>query len=151
MMKRNQHDLKPTDVSACTCANLRRAMRSVTQMYAAALQPSGLKATQFTLLATLSRRNDVPLSQLAEFLAMDRTTLTRNLKPLIAKDLVAAGADDDRRIRRISLTDDGHKALEAAMPHWQAVQSRLVDKLGHAPWQHMLDDLRSVVDAARGL
>ncbi len=59
------------DLTACTCANLRRAARMVTQVYDKALHPAGLKATQFTLLATLSKREDLPLTRLAEALVMD--------------------------------------------------------------------------------
>ena len=77
-----------SDVAGCTYANLRKASRAVGQVYDAALQRSGLKATQFTLLATLNARGDMPLSQLADVLVMDRTTLTRNLKLLVAKDLI---------------------------------------------------------------
>jgi DNA-binding MarR family transcriptional regulator len=119
-------------------------------MYDAALQPTGLKATQFTLLATLSRHRDLPMSRLAEFLVMDRTTLTRNLKPLMAKGLIATGEDDDRRVRRIRLTDAGEKVLEAAMPCWHVVQSQLVDKLGHARWKRLLGELGMVVETAKG-
>ncbi len=83
------------DLTACTCANLRKAARAVTQVYDQALRPTGLKATQFTMLATLSNRGDLPLSRLAEALVMDRTTLTRNLKPLVGKGLVRI--DQDQR------------------------------------------------------
>ena len=73
------------DVALCTCANLRKATRVITQAFDAALQPTGLKATQFTVLATLARQGDGPLTLLAESLVMDRTTLTRNLKPWSAR------------------------------------------------------------------
>ncbi len=140
----------PTDVADCTCANLRKAARAVTQAYDSALQPSGLKATQFTVLATLSRREDVPVSRLAEALVMDRTTLTRNLKPLMAKGLIDVGSDDDRRIRRLSLTDAGRRKLADALPHWQAAQVRLARKLGQEPWSDLLDNLSAAVTAVQG-
>ena len=63
--------LNSLDVSACTCGNLRKAARVVTQAYDAALQPTGLKATQFTVLATLSKRGDLPLSKLADALVKE--------------------------------------------------------------------------------
>ena len=87
---------KQTDVSICACANLRKATRAVTQVYDAALRPSGLKATQFTLLATLATLGDPPLTRLAEAMVKDRTTLTRNLKPLIAKGSVRVAEGDVR-------------------------------------------------------
>ena len=96
----------PEDFGSCTCANLRMATRAVTQAFDEALQPSGLKATQLTLLAVLSRRGPAALSELAEMLVMDRTTLTRNLKPLAAKDLVRIDPGDDRRLKIIALTGE---------------------------------------------
>ena len=71
---------------------LRRASRAVTQLYDGALQASGLKATQFTLLVAAARLKAAPVSRMAEVLVMDRTTLTRNLKPLVKDGLLAVEA-----------------------------------------------------------
>ena len=89
------------NVAACTCANLRKATRVVTQVYDAALQPVGLKATQFTVLAVLAERGEAPLTRLAETLVMDRTTLTRNLKPLVREGFIRIepGVDEAARSR----------------------------------------------------
>ncbi len=138
------------DVAACTCANLRKATRVVTQAYDAALAPTGLRATQFTLLATLSRRPDLPLTQLAEALVMDRTTLTRNLKPLVGRGLIRVYQEADARVRRISLTDDGKRVLDDALPRWREAQSRLVETLGQDRWSGFLDDLAATVAVAQG-
>ena len=138
------------DLAACTCANLRKAARAVTQVYDQALRPTGLKVTQFTLLATLSNRGDLPLSRLAEALVMDRTTLTRNLKPLVGKGLVRIDQDEDLRVRRISLTESGGNCLSAALPNWRKVQSRLVEALGHERWSGFLDDLTATVARVQG-
>ncbi|MEE8273100.1 MAG: MarR family transcriptional regulator, partial [Alphaproteobacteria bacterium] len=70
------------EAAICTCFNLRKAARAVTQLYDAALGPSGLRATQFSLIAALGVRGAPTISQLAKAMVMDRTTLTRNLKPL---------------------------------------------------------------------
>ena len=139
-----------TNVAACTCANLRQAARVVTQKYDAALQPAGLKATQFALLATLAKRGDLPHTHLAEALVMDRTTLTRNLKPLIAKRLISVENVADQRVRRIKLTAKGSRVFENALPHWAAVQSKIVAGLGLSRWSGFLDDLAATVDEARG-
>jgi len=138
------------DLTACTCANLRGAARVVTQAYDAALLPSGLKATQFTLLATLAKRGSLPLTRLADALVMDRTTLTRNLKPLVGKGFVRVDRDADHRVRRISLTDAGRAALNEAIPHWRKAQTRLVKSLGRARWSGFLDDLAETVALAQG-
>jgi DNA-binding MarR family transcriptional regulator len=142
--------LETADLAACTCANLRMAARVVTQVYDAALQPSGLKATQFTLLAALSKRGELPLSKLAEALVMDRTTLTRNLKPLVGKGLIRVVQGEDQRVRRISLTPTGRDALGEALPHWRQAQSRLVGALGQERWSGFLDDLRETVARTQG-
>ena len=122
----------------------------VTQVYDAALQPTGLRATQFTLLATLSKRGDLPLTRLAEALVMDRTTLTRNLKPLVDKGFVRIHQDEDQRVRRISLTDAGRNMLDEALPNWRKAQSRLVEDLGRERWSGFLDDLTETVALVQG-
>ena len=136
-------------MTACTCTRLRMAARAVTQTYDAMLQPSGLRATQFTLLAALATIGDAPLTQLADRLVMDRTTLTRNLKPLVGEGLVAIAADADRRIRRVHLTKAGRQAFETALPLWQRAQAGLVERFGQTRWAGLLDDLDAAVAAVQ--
>jgi len=138
------------DVANCSCAHLRKATRVVTQMYDAALAPVDLKATQFTLLATLARSGGLPLTRLAEILVMDRTTLTRNLKPLVAKGLIETESESDQRVRKISLTGEGRAAFEQAMPAWEAVQRRFVDAFGAQRWSGFVDDLGAAVKTVQG-
>jgi DNA-binding MarR family transcriptional regulator len=133
------------DMAACTCANLRKAARVVTQAYETALQPTGLKATQFTLLATLAKRGDAPLTRLADSLVMDRTTLTRNLKPLVRRGLVHIEHEEDQRVRKVGLTERGNNVFEEARPRWEQVQTRIVESLGQARWSGFLDDLAATI------
>jgi len=137
------------DVGACTCTNLRQAARVVTQAYDAALQPAGLKATQFALLATLVQLGEVPLTQLADALVVDRTTLTRNLKPLVRRGLIGIAHAEDQRVRNVSLTKTGRRVFEEARPHWARAQSRIVKCLGHERWSGFLGDLAATVAVAR--
>ncbi len=137
----------PREVSLCTCASVRRAARAVTRAYDAALAPSGLKATQFTILAALSKLGDAPMTRLAEVLGMDRTTLTRNLRPLIGAGLIVIAPEADERVRRVRLTPAGYAAFERALPLWRSVQHRLVDRLGRERWSDLLDALRATVEA----
>ena len=137
------------DLSTCTCANLRKAARVVTKVYDVALQPSGLKATQFTVLATLAKRGDAPLTRLAEVLVMDRTTLTRNLKPLVRRGLIRIEQEADQRVRKVSLTTNGQNLLDAARPGWEQAQSRIVESLGHGRWVGFLEDLATTVAVVR--
>ncbi len=148
--ERGQTLRDPADVAACTFANMRKATRAVTQFYEAALTPLELTATQFTLLATLERRGALRLTDLAEALVMDRTTLTRNLKPLTERGLIEVGADKDRRVRRLTVSKSGRALVEEAMPLWREAQSRLVDGLGDGRWAGLLDDLDATVALTHG-
>src|SRR5580698_3872584 len=93
----------------CTCANLRRADRVVTQFYDAALRPAGLRVTQFTLLQALRLAPGISQKQLGELLEIDSTTLTRTLAPLRNKAWLRAATGNDRRELRLSLTAAGRR------------------------------------------
>lgn len=134
---------------SCAVLNLRRAARAVTSRYEAVLRPVGLKATQFSLLVAISLRGPVTISHLAEIMVMDRTTLPRNLKPLEKAGLVNVAAGEDRRTRAVTLTNEGRKMLERALPLWEEAQSVLVKGLGEARFDGLLDDLRETVAVAR--
>lgn len=137
------------DIQVCTCANLRRATRMVTQTYDAALRPAGLKATQFTMLAVLAGRGQMRQTEFAQVLGMDGTTLTRNLQPLLKKQWIQIERDDDQRVRLISITDHGQRILDDAIPLWQGVQSQLVTGLGNPQWSAMMAALSEAGDIAK--
>ncbi len=121
----------------------------VTQMYETALQQTGLKVGQVTMLAVLSNRGDMPLTSLAAALVMDRTTLTRNLKPMVRDGLISVETEEDQRVRMVGLTDKGRKKIKQAYPLWAEVQSRLVDGLGSERWSGLVADLNATVELAR--
>ena len=123
--------------------------RYLTQAFDAALKPVGLKATQLTVLAALSGTGDVPLTQLADALIMDRTTLTRNLKPLERDGLIRIEQEVDQRVRVIGLTDTGARLLEEARPLWEQAQSRFHETLGHTRWSNFLDDISATIAVVR--
>ena len=134
----------PTQVRVawhCTCFNVRRASRAVTEFYDAIMALSGVKATQFTMLGAVALMGPASVTRLAEHLALDRTTLTRNLKVLAQQGLVAISAGEDRRERVVSLTADGTAALERATPQWHEAQSALVEKFGEERWRRMIEDM----------
>ncbi len=137
------------DLSLCACANLRKAARVVTQAYDAALRPAGLKTTQFTLLAVLSRRGAMAISRLAEAMGMDRTTLTRNLGPLLARGLVRASDGADRRVREIAATPAAEALVAEALPLWRRAQARLVTVLGRETLVRLLCDLAATTAVSR--
>ena len=132
-------------VQNCTCFNLRKTTRAVTQLYDEALKPSGLYATQFTLLAAISFTGSVTITKLSNNLIMDRTTLTRNLNPLQKKGWVAVTPGEDKRTRALSLTRSGKKVLKEAMTPWNQVQNQVVKTLGKGNWDELLKNLSLTV------
>jgi DNA-binding MarR family transcriptional regulator len=131
----------------CTAAQLRRASRLVSRIYDDAMAPSGLQGTQFSLLVALSLTGEVPMSKLAEHLALDRTTLTRNLAPLERDGWVASGVGLDHRQRLVRLTELGRRTLEEALPLWEAAQQQVVVGMGQQRWRELaklLDSLESL-------
>ena len=109
----------------CTAFRLRKLSRRVSQHYDAHLAGAGLRSTQFSLLGTLLRREPIMLSELADVLEMDRTTLTRNLRPLQAAGWVALGRGSDARTRTVAITDGGRAKWHEARPLWRAAQQSL--------------------------
>jgi DNA-binding MarR family transcriptional regulator len=136
-----------TDPAACACLNLRKAARAVSQTYDEAMRDAGIRGTQFSLLAVLDGHGALPMTALAAALVMDRTTLTRNLAPLIKRGLVHAEAGSDRRQRLVAVTTDGRRTLEVARLGWRQAQGRLVGALGEARTRRLLGDLARVVEA----
>ena len=116
----------------CTCNALRKTARAITRRYEAALRPFALSPSQYTLISTLAYEGSQPLGQLAKSLELDRTTLTRNLQPLLRRKLVAEQAETDARIRQIALTQEGHALQQRAELGWHAVQQEYSDALGDA-------------------
>jgi DNA-binding MarR family transcriptional regulator len=117
--------------SPCTCLDLRKASRRVTQFYEAELTGTGLTITQFGILGHLKALDGIALGAFAEVLVMDATTLLRTLKPLQNQGFVATSLrPDDKRTRRLHLTAAGHAAYERARPAWTRAQVRVDATLG---------------------
>ena len=120
-----------TEIAGCTCLRLRKAARRATQIYDRHLEPSGLTITQFGLLAHLHGQDGLTIGALADMLVMDPTTLTRTVRPLIARGLVSLRpGEEDRRTRVARLTPAGRQALVEAVPFWQAAQRQVTRLLG---------------------
>ena len=111
---------------ACLCLHVQRAARTLARRFDAAFRPLGLTSGQFSLLMSLNRPEPPTITQVAPLLAMDRTTLTANLKPLAKRRLVKVTIDAaDRRSRRLSLTPSGRALLAAAMPLWKRTHAAM--------------------------
>jgi DNA-binding MarR family transcriptional regulator len=137
----------------CVCFNLRRGARAVTQYFDALFEPYGLRATQFTLLGALAiaegQTQPLSLTQIAQLMVMDRTTLTRNLKPLERAGLVRIELGADRRTRVALLTDEGRSRLAQVISQWDKGQSHFAALLGPSNLNELLQQITKVVDAAQ--
>ena len=128
----------------CACFNTRKAARAVTKFYDDILAPSGLKATQLTMLGAISISGPTRMSDLADMLELDKTTMTRNLKLLEGDGLIEVTAGTDRRVRIAALTSAGDEALKRTLPLWRDAQQRLVETLGEERWHRLVADLAEI-------
>jgi DNA-binding MarR family transcriptional regulator len=114
----------------CFCFALQRAARVLARHFDQALKEAGLTNGQFSLLMALNRAEPPSIGTVASTLAMDRSTLTANLKPLARRGLLRIAADaDDGRAKRLLLTPAGHTALAQALPHWRRAHGELDRRL----------------------
>jgi DNA-binding MarR family transcriptional regulator len=113
----------------CTCFKLRRLTRTMSRLYDQHLAPAGLKTTQYSVLANAGRAA-LPVAELAERLGLDRTTLTRNLKPLIEAGWIVLAPGADSRQRIVTITAAGRATLKAAYPYWCAAQTAFEHLVG---------------------
>jgi DNA-binding MarR family transcriptional regulator len=108
----------------CRCFAVRKASRAVTQHYDRALRKTGMRVSQFNTLTVLTQTGPLPMASLAEFMGLDRTSLTRNLQPPVKKRWVRIEpSDEDRRVRVVSITAAGVTTLRKALPAWRAAQA----------------------------
>ncbi len=114
-----------TNPAGCNCLALRQAARHVSQFYDQFLAPSGLRTTQYSILARLQRKGAMTINVLAAELVTDRTTLGRNLLPLQRDGFIAIGpGQSDRRSKEVQLTAEGAARLRAARKNWQEAQAQ---------------------------
>lgn len=116
----------------CRCLAARRYARAITRHYEAKLRHHGLRATQFSILAALALARPMPIGELAEFLGLERTTLTRSATLLERNGWVRTGRSKDGRQRRLLLTASGRRKLESAYPSWKAAQDSVAKKVPDA-------------------
>lgn len=144
-MKLQNDKFDLSDCPSCVNFNIRKAMRAVSQHYDKVMAPSGLRGTQFTILTVLSRLGNLTITELADYLIMDRTTLTRNLKPLEKEGyLKVLPGLEDKRSRRIELTNSGKKAQKTAVPYWHEAQIEMVEFMGKKDIERFINDLNIV-------
>jgi len=138
----------PQKLEQCNCLAIRQAARHVTQFYDQYLAPSGLRTTQFSILAKLQAHGPLSINGLAEHLVMDRTTLGRNIQPLEREGLIeVASGRADRRVKEVHLTKAGAVRMRAAMAGWKEAQARFEDAFGRKRSSDLRGLLRDVVSS----
>jgi DNA-binding MarR family transcriptional regulator len=128
---------------SCTCTSLRKLTRTVTRLYDQHLGEAGLKATQYSLLKNIALE-PLPIAELAERLSMERTTMTRNLKPLIDAGWVELKAGSDSRQRIPTITKSGRDRIKLARQAWKRAQVELQQTMG----EQAVRDLHAQLDTA---
>lgn len=111
----------------CYCTQFRRSANTLTAIYDEALRPIGLKITQFSLLRALERLGAATYNEVAIESALDKTTISRNLKVLITAGWVTVTPEEDARFKSVRLSSKGVRLLRAAEPYWQVAQQRVED------------------------
>jgi len=135
--------------SPCACATARQAARLLTGLYDGWLSGTGLEAPQFALLMTLDDYGAVSQVVLGRRYALDKTTMSRNLKLFERKGWIAASGTDDKRERRFAITAAGHARLAAARPQWKKAQDQLRAGMTAKQWNAMFEAFRTAARAAR--
>ncbi len=126
----------------CLCLHVQRAARALARRFDEALRPLGLTQGQFSLLTSLNRPEPPTLGSVAALLAMDRTTLTANLKPLERRGLIKVTVDkEDKRSRRIAITPQGRALLTKAAPIWKKTHAQVERSIARGS----ADDLRAAL------
>jgi DNA-binding MarR family transcriptional regulator len=142
--------MKRTGIDQCNCMALRRAARRISQAYDEALAASGLRATQFAILAMLRESGGLSVNALAGRMDLDRTTMGKNLRPLERDRLIAVRvSEQDRRSRSIALTPAGEAALAKAFPLWVEAQARFEAENGRRPSRALRETLAELRFEAR--
>lgn len=129
----------------CTVFRLRMAARRATRLYDRALAPAGLGASQYGILMMIAAHDGESVSAIAARLEMDRTTLTRNVRPLMRSGYVRLAAGGDQRTKAIFLTDVGRETLARARPLWKAAQSQISRSLGAAEMARLHELLEAAI------
>lgn len=113
------------------------------------MEPSGLKVTQFSVLRNILVSGPLNVSELAQILRLDRTTLVRNLKSLGARELIEDVRSTDARMRSLAITRKGKNLIEKAIPYWEQAQATIRTHLGSDNLETLvglLMDLESLAD-----
>lgn len=147
-----QNELKIPPRGVCNATVMRMASRRMSHLYDTALSPIGLRSTQFSLLAELGRRQGDPptMMELAQTMAMERSTLGQNMLPLERDGFVVQRRDiEDGRRRRLHLTPEGREKLVAGLPLWEKAQRRFEEAVGSMSTEELRKILLAIISSHR--
>jgi len=133
-----------TSSKNCTCLQVRRVSRAVTQFFDEQIRQQGLRPTQTPILNALHAKSAWSMAELSEFLGMERTTLLRNLRPLARDGLVQSSGGGHGGHVTLSITAKGRAAVAKTLPAWRSAQDRVISILGVERWEAILADLERV-------
>ena len=131
-------------IDTCACTRVRTAARTITRAYDEALRPAGLNASQLAILAAIDVDEATSIAALSKRLAMDRTTLSRNLKPLEKERLIRLGAEGWKRSKTVHVTPEGRHRLARATSLWEVAQTAFLKRFGKTEWKRVESDLRAI-------
>jgi DNA-binding MarR family transcriptional regulator len=134
----------------CLCNALRQASRAVSRLYDEELRCVGLRTTQYSLLRVLARVGEVRQGDLGDLAHLDETTLTRNLRPLVAAGWVSVRSGEDRREKLVTITAAGNAKLAEARPAWERAQTRMQALLPEDARQRLMAVLPEVLRLTAG-
>ena len=132
----------------CACSSVRRAARVLSRTYDASLASSGMNITQFAVMRAVHRHPGEPLSRVAEDLAMDRTSLYRELNNAQRKKWIKIRKDVDGRSRNAVITGKGRSAMANVDADWAGIQTRVVDRFGREKWKAFSAELKRLTECA---
>src|ERR1700726_912326 len=136
--------LHAPELGPCACSQVRRLARKLSSLYDTLLSPEDLTITQYSLLANIARAGQLSHAVLAEKVGMERTTLTRNLRPLTRAKWVATATGKDRRQHLLQLTPAGKRKLVRTLPLWEEAQRQFLSQIG----TESLQELRTLLTSA---
>ena len=151
MKNKNDTERYANATMMCACSNFRKATRSVTQLFDRQLQACGLRSTQLILLLEISVAATATIPHLSRQLVMDKSTVTRNLAPMLNEGWIEATSGEGRRKKIIRVTPKGQRVLACAVPVWETVQKDFTSGLGHQRWRRLFEDLSLAAGLARGI
>ena len=138
--------MSDTSISPCICAALRKASRAVTKKYDEYLKPSGLRITQYSMLANIQRNQGITITELGNIMVMDQTTVTRNLQLLGNLGYISiAVTSEDQRVKSIRISKQGQQKFKAAEPLWNEAQQEMQREVGQLGFDVLLKSLNTIV------